>query len=110
MPRASATVGLFAVALIAALPAAGADRQRGGAADRPMGDVADLNGPVQAPELALRRGWLVYTLIDDARDALHARETNSALALIRWAEGSLATLHAPDPQLRARLAAARRDL
>ena len=115
MPRPCPTFGLLAIALavvvlFAARPAAADDPGRRTPADRLTGDIADPMVPATPPEAALRRRWLVYTLLDDARDALRDGRTNSALALLRWAEGSLATLRPTDSRLQTQLATVREQI
>lgn len=57
-------------------------------------------------EVALRRGWLVFSLIDDARDALRRRALADAQERIARARGAEARRAAADPQVEPGLARA----
>lgn len=50
-------------------------------------------------ELALRRGWLVFSLIDDARDAVRRRALADASARVARARAAQARSADPDPTL-----------
>jgi hypothetical protein len=99
---------LSASALLATLAlaagASAADRVR---ADAPVTAAPETAAPA---EQALRRGWLAFSKIDDARDALRAGQSDRAAGLIERARATAADGRDADPRVVARLADAARAL
>lgn len=88
-----------ALVVLAAL-GAGASAADRGRTDAPVTAAPETAGPA---EQALRRGWLAFSKIDDARDALRAGEPDQAAGLIEQARATAIAGGNGDPRLAARL-------